>query len=137
MALVRWSPLNRMLSQWPDVWDEDLLSGVSAGNDALDVYETDEEAVVRANVAGVNEQDVDITFEKGVVWIKAEGMKDDSDKTKKHYSKSSWSYSYKVAVPGMLDYSKEPEATIENGVVTIIFKKSEGAKPKKLKVSKK
>lgn len=137
MAIVRWNPLfSRSLSQWPDLWDDDLFD--SMGNQAssnLDVYETENEVVIRANVAGVQEDDVDITFEKGVLWIKAD-RQEESDDQKKHYSKSSWNYSYKVAVPGMLDHTQEPEVELEKGMLTITFKKAEASKPKKLSVKK-
>lgn len=137
MALVRWSPVSRMLSQWPDLWDEDFMSGIQSGSsNNLDVYETKDEVVVKANVAGVKEEDVDLTFEKGVLWIKAQASEEDSDQDKKHYSKASWSYSYKVAVPGLIDMSQEPQAKIKNGVVSINFKKSEATKPRKLKIQK-
>ena len=136
MAIVRWSPISRMLSQWPDFWDEDLLPSSSNARD-LDVFETEDEVVVRANVAGTKDEDIDLTFEKGVLLIQASKTEEEEDKKKKHYSKSSWSYSYKVAVPGMIDFSQEPVAEIEDGVVTVTFKKSEGAKPKKLLVQRK
>lgn len=136
MAIVRWRPFSSMLSQWPDLWDEDMLSAWGGSRD-LDVYETDDEVVVKANVAGVAEEDIDMTFEKGVLLIRANKMEEEEDKKKKHYSKSSWSYSYKVAVPGMIDFSHEPEAVVENGVVMITFKKSEGSKPRKLAIKKK
>lgn len=123
-----------MLSQWPDLWDDDFFS--NAGGRDLDVYETEDEVVVKANVAGVSEEEIDITFEKGVLWIKADKTEEEEDKKKKHYSKSSWSYSYKVAVPGTIDYNKEPKAEVENGVVTIEFTKAESSKPKKLTVKK-
>ena len=125
-----------MLSQWPDLWDDDFLPALnpnSQGN--LDVYETEDEVVVRANVAGVRESDIDLTFEKGVLIIKADRVEEDK-KNKKHYSKSSWSYSYKVAVPGIIDYNSEPKAEVDDGMVTVTFRKSEGAKPKKLTVKK-
>lgn len=135
MAIVRWNPLSSMISQWPDFWDEDMMPSISGSNN-LDVYETEDEVVVKANVAGVPIEEIDITYEKGVLWIKAQ--KTDEDKQdKKHYSKSSWSYSYKVAVPGLVDYSQEPKAEVDDGVITITFKKSEASKPKKLTVSKK
>ena len=138
MSITRWSPLSRMLSQWPDTWDEDLFSSsMISGNNSLDVYETNEEVVIKANVAGVNESEVDLTFEKGVLWIKAQRTQEEEASDKKHYSKSSWSYSYKVAVPGTIDYGQEPSAEIEDGVVTVTFKKSESSKPKKLTVTKK
>ena len=130
--------MNRMLSQWPDLWDDEIFQGASVStSNNLDVYETEEEVVVRANIAGVPEDDIDMTFEKGVLWIKASAQKEEDDEKKKHHSRSSWSYSYKIAVPGMLDFNHDPEATVDNGVVTITFKKSEGSKPKKLSIKKK
>lgn len=137
MAIVRWSPfLTRSLSQWPDLWDDDLLTGTSANN-SLDVYETENEVVVQANVAGIDEKNLDITFEKGVLWIKAEQEEKEEDQKKKYFSKSSWSYSYKVSVPGMLDHTAEPKVTLEKGMLTIVFKKAEASKPKKLSVQAK
>jgi len=139
MALVRWNPIMRSLGRWPDFWDDDDLSLVNHGTNNLDVYETENEVVVKANVAGVPAESVDITFEKGVLFIKAEKSDEEEDKDKQHYSRSSWSYSYRVAVPGvsMLDSNVEPEAEIEDGVVEVRFKKAEASKPKKLSVKAK
>lgn len=103
----------------------------------LEVYETNDEVVVKANVAGVPTESVDVTFEKGVLWIKAEQTQESDDKQKKHYSKSSWSYSYKVAVPGQIDHGREPEALVKDGVLTISFKKAEASKPRKLTIKAK
>ena len=137
MSLVRWSPLSSMLNQWPDLWDDDVFPTNSGGHNNLDVYETEAEVVVKANVAGVKEEDIDVTFEKGVLWIKASRTQEEGEEDKKHYSKSSWSYSYKVGVPGTIDHAKEPKAEIEDGVVTIVFAKAESSKPKKLQISRK
>ncbi|HYD35740.1 MAG TPA: Hsp20/alpha crystallin family protein [Vitreimonas sp.] len=134
MSLVRLNPLVSTLNRWPNIWDDDFFSDLNTASHNLDVYETDDEVVVKANVAGVAADKVDITFEKGVLWIKAEAEEEKSDKQKKHYSKSSWNYSYKIAVPGMLDFNHEPQATVTDGVVTITFKKAEASKPRKLQV---
>lgn len=135
MSIMRWSPMVSPLSRWPSIWDEDFDSLMTApSNTGLEVYETADEVVIKANVAGVPQEKIDITFEKGVLWIKAEETAEQDDTKKKHYSRSSWSYSYKVAVPGMIDYSHEPAATIKNGVIIITFKKAEASKPKKLEV---
>jgi HSP20 family protein len=123
-----------MLNRWPDIWDEDMAPMTASNN--LDLFETENEVVVRANVAGVPEENLDMTYEKGVLWIKAEKTEEKDDDKTKHYSRSSWSYSYKVAVPGMLDHTSEPEVTLKDGVVTVRFKKAEASKPKKLSVKK-
>ncbi len=136
MDLVPFRPFGS-LTRWPDIWeDEDFGLTTSTGNN-LEVYETEDEVVVKANVAGVKAEDVDLTFEEGVLWIKAQREEEKKDEERKHYSKSSWRYSYKVAVPGRIDFSKEPEAAVEDGVLTVEFKKSEASKPKKLEVKSK
>lgn len=134
-------PLRSMLNsfgRWPSFWDDDdlsLFSG-SVGRD-VDVYETENEVTVKANVAGVDTKDIDVTFEKGVLWIQAKSETQEEDKKNKYYAKSSWNYSYKVAVPGFIDHSKEPEVSLANGVLTATFSKSEASKPKKLAVKQK
>lgn len=137
MQLMRYNPLLKQLNQWPDFFDDDGFMSTASNN--LDVYETDDQIVVKANVAGVNPDQVDITFEKGTLWIKAEKQEEKEDKKKQHYSKSSWNYSYRVSLPNatMLDHNTEPTADVDNGVVTITFKKTEASKPKKLTVKKK
>lgn len=135
MDLVPFRPL-RMLSRWPDFWDETDL-GWSSMRDSLDIYETADEVVIKANVAGVNSENIDLTFEDGVLWIKAAREEEREDEEKTHYAKSSWSYSYKVAVPGNIDMSKEPDAELDAGVLTISFPKHEESKPKKLSIKAK
>ncbi len=132
MTIIRWDP-TRALLRWPNVWDEEDFG--SSGADNLDVYETKDEVVVKAAVAGVDPDKVDVTFEKGILTIT--GSEESEEKEdKKYYRKSSRSYSYRVAVPGNIDLSVEPEARVEHGIVKISFKKAEEAKPKKITVSK-
>jgi len=134
MSLIKYNPFYSSLARWPDIWDEDFLSPVTSSASNLDVYETDDEVVVKANVAGVPSDKVDLTFEKGTLWIKAEAVQEKETEEKKHYSKSSWNYSYKVAVPSVLDNNVEPDAVIKDGILTVTFKKSEHTKPRKLNV---
>jgi HSP20 family protein len=134
MAIVRWDPFKLM--RWPDMWEEEDFMPSGGVRDDLDVYETKDDVVVRAHVAGVPEDKVDITFEKGVLWIRAEAQEEEKE-GKKYYRRATRSYSYKVAVPGDIDMRKEPNAQIEDGLVTVTFKKAEQAKPKKIAVRRK
>lgn len=132
--------LHPLLSRWPSIWDDEdfpnLLPSTSAGSN-LEVYETKDEVVVKANVAGINTDDVDITFEKGVLFIQATNKVEQKDEDKRYFSRLSTSYSYKVAVPGDIDHNAEPTAEVDNGIITVTFKKAEQAKPKKLTIVKK
>ena len=132
MAIIRWDP-TRALLHWPNVWeDEDW--GVTP-SDNLDVYETNDQVVVRAAVAGVDPEKVEVTFEKGVLSITGSEETDEKE-GKKYYRKASRSYSYRVAIPGNIDVSKELEATVTNGVIVVSFHKAEEAKPKKIAVKR-
>jgi len=135
MAIVPFRPFS-MLSNWPSVWDDDDILGASGSSNNLDVYETEDEVVVKANVAGVPADKVEVMFEKGVLRIKAQKEEEKEDKQRQHYSRSSWNYSYRVTIPGvsMLDHNVEPDAVIKDGVVKVTFKKAEASKPKQLKV---
>jgi len=136
MAVVKWDPFDlRSFWRWPSVWeDEEWLPGL--GGQQLDVYETKDEVVVKANVAGVEPEKVDVTFEKGVLWIRAD-QEEEKREGRKYYKKSSRSYSYKIAVPGNVDLKADPVAEVENGVITVTFKKAEEAKPRKIAVKSK
>ena len=101
------------------------LSGLSVSEDANNVY-------VEAAVPGIDPKDVEVTFHKGLLLVKAE--KKEEEKTKKFYRKATSSFSYHLTVPGEIDQSKEPEAVVKNGIATVTFLKVPEAKPKKIAV---
>ena len=134
MAIIRWDPMQAML-RWPNIWEDEDWGVATPGSDNLDVYETKDEVVVKANVAGIDPDRVEITFEKGVLTIS--GQEETEEKEgKKFYKKATRSYSYRVAVPGNIDGSAEPEAKVNHGIVSVTFKKAEEAKPKKISIKK-
>jgi HSP20 family protein len=120
--------------RWPNIWDDEDFPTV-AGSDNLDVYETKDESVVKANVAGIDPDKVEITFEKGVLTISAREEREEKN-DKRYYKKATRSYSYRVAIPGNIDLGSEPEAKVEHGIVTVTFKKAEEEKPKKISIKK-
>ena len=134
MAIIRWDPMSSLL-RWPNVWEDEDWGVAAVGGDNLDVYETKDDVVVKANVAGVDPDKVEITFEKGVLSIAAQEEVEEKE-GKKYYKKATRSYSYRVAVPGNIDLGAEPEAKVEHGLVSVTFKKAEEAKPKKIAIKK-
>lgn len=134
MTIIRWDPMSSML-RWPNIWEDDDFGISTSGSDNLDVYETKDTVVVKANVAGINPDKVDITFEKGVLTVTGQEETEENE-GKKFYKKATRSYSYRVAVPGNIDLSSEPEAKVTHGIVSVMFKKVEEAKPKKISIKK-
>lgn len=119
----------------PNFWDEDeeWLTSPSTQS-GLSVYEDENNIYVEAAVPGIDPKNVDVTFQDGYVWVRGETKEEEGNQKKKYYRKASRSCSYRVAVPGDVDTTKDPEATYKHGVMTIAFAKSPKAQPKKIQV---
>lgn len=142
MAIVKW---NRVVpSFWPSFFDEENwptninwpdLSATSG----LDIYETDNEVVVKAAVPGVKEQDVEVTVEGNILTIS--GKMDETEEKKKekkvvYKSTMQSSFSYSTSLPRMVD-GAGAKAEVEDGIVTVSVPKVEEEKPKRIEVKKK
>ena len=113
-----------------------IRANVSSMGNGLTVYEDNEAVYVEAWVPGLGSEDIDLTFEKGVLWIKGENKKESDDK-KKYYQRSDSAFSYRVSVPRRLDESAEPEAMCTNGVISVRFAKSKSELPRKIEIRNK
>lgn len=109
-------------------WAEDLpdTSGIS-------VYEESNYVCVEASMPGLKPQNIEITFNKGTLWIK--GKKEEDSKNKKFYQKAVSSFSYCIQVPGNIDESKQPEAIYKEGILLVKFAKNQETEPKKIPVT--
>ena len=114
-----------------DETDDMMLPTTHSG---LEISEDEKAVYVKAAVPGVDPKNVEITFDKGMLWIKAESQQEERDTKKKVYRQMASSFSYRVAVPGELDQNKEPEATYKHGVMSIAFAKLPQTQPKKITV---
>lgn len=144
--LIRRDPVSEMLS-WNRAMNR-MLDRFYDENDAafpdqfnlrvpLDVIENDNEFVVKADVAGLDPDKIDITYSNNNLTIKGE-VNDESEKTKKqgryhirerHYG----SFSRTISMPGTVDV-EHIEAETRNGVLELHLPKKEEVKPKRIEV---
>lgn len=138
MAIIRWNPfLSTNRPYWPSFIDDD--DWMETQNEGLSVYETDNELVVKAHIAGIPENKADVSIEGGVITIKAEHEETDEEKSKKkvvYKEARKTQYLYTAQIPCPVEADKA-EAVVENGVVTITIPKAAEAKPKKIQVKSK
>lgn len=120
--------------RFPTFWDEDDISVMSQNTTGLSISEDEKNVYVEAAIPGIDPKDIEVTFDKGVVWIKGEAQEIEDDKKKKFYRRLANSFSYRVAVPGDLDQNVEPQASCKNGVMRVTFAKSPKTQPKKITV---
>ncbi len=114
------------------LFDEEEEGWLQEFSDAsgLSVSEDDKNVYVEAALPGIKPDEIEMTFDKGVLWIKAERKEEEKDKGRKFYRKAVSSFSYRIAVPGNIDESKQPNAVCRNGVLQIIFPKAQKAQVK-------
>lgn len=105
------------------------------GQLAIDSYETDDDLVIKAPVAGVDKDKLDIQVTDTQVIIR--GSREDShqlDADNFYLQECYWgTFSRTFELPFPVE-SKQAKATIKNGLLTIRLPKSETARGRKLKI---
>jgi HSP20 family protein len=140
MPIIRFNPFpfSRTIPNWPNVWNDEEWPDVTM-NDGIDVFETENEIVVKAAVPGVPADHVDVTFEDGVLRIKARSdeTKEEKEKRKVVYRQQRVSsFDYTTTLPRAVDGSNI-QAEVNDGVVVVKAPIAPAAKPKKIAVKTK
>lgn len=100
----------------------------------LSVFEDKNKVYIEAAVPGLKPDEIEMTFDKGILWIKGEKKEESENKSKKYYRKALSTFSYRIAVPGNIDDDKQPEAICKNGILRVVFSKTTHGKPKKIAI---
>ena len=133
MNIVKFNPF---LNRWPSsFFDEETWPELTV-TEGLDVYEKDNKIVVEAAMPGIPEENIDITYEDGVLHISGKWQESMEDKKKKktvYKSQMVRSFDYRTMIPRPID-TNSVEATIKNGVLTVEAKVAPEAQAKKIKI---
>jgi HSP20 family protein len=111
------------------------ISEQEEGQLSIDVYETEKNIVVKSTIAGVKPNDLDITIDNDMLTIRGH-RHDEAEKENRSYlyRECYWgSFSRTVILPVEVD-SKKIDASLENGVLTIVLKKIKKAKRVGIKI---
>jgi HSP20 family protein len=103
---------------------------------AVDIYETENELVLKADLPDVDAKNVGIQLENGTLTLKGERKFEDVKNGQKGFHRIERSYGSFVrafALPETVDGDKV-RADYKNGVLTITLPKKEVAKPKTINV---
>ncbi|MBN1369100.1 MAG: Hsp20/alpha crystallin family protein [Dehalococcoidaceae bacterium] len=141
--LMRWEPLRDMMTlrQAMDRLFEDSfvrpagLGAPAVADVAMDVFETDSEVVLKAELPGVKPEEVDVSITEDVLTVKGE-HKEEKEETEANYFRKELrygSFSRSVRLPTSVN-SEKAEAVFENGVLTLTLPKAEEVKPRQIKV---
>ena len=104
----------------------------------LDVYATQDEAVIIAAVPGMSPQELEVTIDQNVVTLSGTvptAAESEQGKGATWYLHELWHGQFRrsVTLPFEVDASKG-DASFENGIVRIVLPKAERAKPHKIAI---
>ncbi|MEA3403902.1 MAG: Hsp20/alpha crystallin family protein [Armatimonadota bacterium] len=137
MSLMRWrrSPmLTRPWRRMSDVFDEldrlmswpAELSEEAQYGPAVDVYETDDEVVVKAHMPGVNKEDLNVNIQDNALTIRAETRReeevDEDNYFRRELRYGTWAR--RLPLPAEVD-EEQVSAKLHDGVLEIRASKTE------------
>ncbi len=145
MALVRWNPVNEL-----DAFQSDLNrlfdgffgaartgSGAQRWVPATDLVETEGHYVLRADLPGMSEDDVNIEVQDNVLTISGE-RRSESEQEHEGYQRVERAFgrfTRSLSLPSGIDADRI-EASFDNGVLEVRVPKPEERKPHRVEIAK-
>jgi HSP20 family protein len=141
MSLIRWDPFrefNTLSGRLGTFFGKDweLPTSTTAWNPSVDIFENDNEVVVKAELPGVNAKDIEVRLENNVLVLKGERHFEKEAKEENYHriEREYGSFSRSFALPTMVN-GDNVTAEYKDGVLKIVLPKKEETKPKPIKVA--
>jgi HSP20 family protein len=149
MAVVRWDPareidslqgeMNRLFSTF---FDSPTSRGGNGNGTArrwipaMDLVETGEHFVLRADLPGMTESDVNIEIEKNVLTVSGERKTEHEEKHEGYYrlERSAGAFSRSITLPEGID-ATAVKATFANGVLEVRIPKPVQEQPQRVQIA--
>ena len=102
---------------------------------SVDIFETENELVLKADLPEVDPKDVDVRVENQTLTVSGERKFEKNDKGKGYHriERSYGRFTRSFAVPNAFD-TESIAADYKNGVLTVSLPKKEAAKPRQIKI---
>ncbi|MFH0969073.1 MAG: Hsp20/alpha crystallin family protein [Patescibacteria group bacterium] len=105
------------------------------GQLTIDVYQTDNDIVIKSTIAGVKPEDLDVAINNDMVTIRGERKNEEMVGSENYYYQECYwgSFSRSVVLPVDI-IAEKAEASLKNGILTIRLPKADVNKIKKIQV---
>ena len=143
--LTRWEPMREMMSLreamdrlFDDAFTRPIsVSGVS-GMPAVDMYQTNDDVIVKATLPGLKPEDVDITVTGETLTLRGEFKQENEQKESSYHIRESrfGSFERSILLPTDVKADKA-KADFEDGILTITMPIAEEVKPKSIMIKAK
>jgi HSP20 family protein len=143
MAITRWDPFrevaalqNRMNSLFRDLNDGDSPLTTASFVPAVDIYEDEKKVLLKLEVPGLEEKDLDVSVENNTLTVKGERKfeKEEKEENFHRIERRYGSFYRAFTLPTTVD-TEHVEADYKAGVLKLELKKKPEAQPKQIKVN--
>jgi HSP20 family protein len=143
MAITRWDPFrevaalqNRVNSLFRDFNDGESSLTTTNFIPAVDIYEDEKTIVLKLEVPGIPEKDLDVTVENNTLVVKGERKfeKEEKEENFHRIERRYGSFFRAFTLPTTVE-TENIDAKYENGVLRLGLKKRPEAQPKQIKVN--
>lgn len=144
MAIVQYNPfeelramqeqMNRLLDMaWSRETGEELKEGI--WQPPVDIYEDEASVVIKAELPGVDQKDIEVRIEDGTLVLRGERRHDTSIKKENYHRVERYygTFQRSFSLSHAIDQDRV-KATCESGVLTVVLPKKEDAEPKQITV---
>jgi HSP20 family protein len=143
MAITRWDPFrevvalqNRVNNLFREMNDGDSPLTTASFVPAVDVYEDSKKVVLKLEVPGIEEKDLDIRVENNTLTVKGERKFEKEEKEENfHRIERRYGTFYRAfTLPSTVD-TEHVQANYQNGILKLELSKKPEAQPKQIKVN--
>ncbi len=131
MNLVRWDPFLEVVG----LSNRSSRAPLGSWAPPVDIFEKQDQLVIRAEVPGLNREDMDVRIENGVLTLRGE-RKHEAEVDENNafrIERSYGAFTRSFSLPRTVDASKIT-AAYKDGVLEVSVPKMETAKPKKVEI---
>jgi HSP20 family protein len=146
VKMTRWEPfreMRRMHDMLDQLMDRSLIDYPDVAGEKfsflpMDVYQTDENVVVKASAPGLKPDDLNISITGDTLTIQGETSEEKEEKGTQYFLKErrASNFSRSITLPTMVK-AEEASAEFEDGVLRLTLPKVEEVKPKTITVKAK
>ena len=143
MVITRWDPFrevaslqNRMNSLFCDLNEGDSSLTTASFVPAVDIYEDDKRVVLKLEIPGVDQKDLDVSVENHTLTVKGERKFESEEKEQNFHriERRYGSFFRAFTLPSTVD-SENVQAVYNNGVLKLELAKKAEAQPKQIKIN--
>jgi HSP20 family protein len=143
MAITRWDPFrevvtmqNRLNSLFRDMNDGDSPLTTAAFVPAVDIYEDDKKVMLKLEVPGIDEKDLDVSVENNTLTVKGERKFESEEKEENFHriERRYGSFFRAFTLPSTVD-TEHVQAKYNAGVLKLELLKKPEAQPKQIKIN--